>query len=168
MSPQQTLLHFLFVRFLSPVISFISVELKYIFIIDCNFKIVQSSSVCFVTTIWTGRLRNRSSILGRGRIIPPYLMENFWGLQIPLCGRCRGPLPRVKAASPEPIHTPLSSVHVKNVWLCSSRHPHVFLSSYKFCQDCRTEMNMISRECRWEAVVNVESWFKYQIRGSAY
>ena len=36
MSPHRTLLHFLFVRFLSSVISFIFVELNYIFIMYSN------------------------------------------------------------------------------------------------------------------------------------
>jgi hypothetical protein len=36
MSPQRTLLHSLFFRFLSSVISFIFVELKYVFIMYCN------------------------------------------------------------------------------------------------------------------------------------
>jgi hypothetical protein len=117
MSPQQRLLYCLFVRSLSPVISFIFVEFKYIFIMYCNTKIVRSSPLSFVTTIWTGRLRNRSSILGRDRILPPYLVENCRDLQIPLCGRCRGQLPRVKAARREAIHTPLYCVHIQNVWL---------------------------------------------------
>jgi len=70
--------------------------------------------VRLVTTIWTGRLRNQSSILGRGRILPPYLVENFRGLQSPLCGR-RGPLPRVKAAIREAILTPLSCAHINHL-----------------------------------------------------
>jgi len=69
-----------------------------------------------VNTMWTGRLRDRSSILGRGRFLPPYLVENFRGLQGSLCSRCREPLPRVKEASRNAINTPLSRVHIKNVW----------------------------------------------------
>ena len=87
---------FLLVRFLSPVNSSNFVELNCIFIMYCNVKIVRSSPLSLVTAMWTGRLRNRSSIFERGRILPPYLVENCRGPQNSLCCRCR---------SRESVHT---------------------------------------------------------------
>ena len=75
----------------------------------CKVKIVRSSPVSLVTTMWTGRLRNRSSILGRDRILPVYFVENCRVLcAVVVLDPCQG----LKQQAVKLFTHLLSSVHI--------------------------------------------------------